>query len=153
MNSIKGGAIQESHFSNARYAIRNGDRGEGEAITESPFLNARNIIRNGNGSEGTTIESIISNARYAIGDGNGGEGGATRESIISNARYAVRNDCILTASNKGICRYFNNCVAVVAAIVFGITSFYYHRGEGAATTESTYSNARNAIRDGNRGEG
>ena len=121
----------KSIISNARYAIRNSDGGEGGAI----------------------IESIISNAGYAVGDGDRGKGGATIESLISNARYAVGDNCIFTTSNKGVCRSFNNSIAVVTTIISGITIFHFHRGEGGAIIESTMSNARYAITDSDGGEG
>ena len=118
-------------MSNARYAVRDGDRGEGGAI----------------------IESRIPNARYTVRDGDGGEGGAFKESFISNARYAVRDNRALTTSNQCIGCRFNNRIAVVAAIVDGITLFNYHRGEGGARKESSLSNARYALGDGDGGEG
>ena len=99
------------------------------------------------------MECRKSNACNTLWDSDRSEGFAIRESPISNARNGVRDNRVLASSNKCVGRFLDNCVAVVAAIVFGITSFYYHRGEGGARTESTYSNARNAVRNSNRGEG
>ena len=65
----------ESTTSNARYAVRNSDGGEG----------------------GATKESTTSNALYAFGDSDGGQGGASIESTISNALYwFVKSDNTLT---------------------------------------------------------
>ena len=88
-----------------------------------------------------------SNTRYAVRDGDGGER-TTTESLFSNACYAVGDDCILAASNKGIGGSFYNRIAIFTTIVCAITAFNYHRGEGTATTESTMSNTRYAVRDG-----
>ena len=122
-------------------------------MMESTLSNACNAIRDGDrGERGAIIERIISNARNAIRDSDRSEGAATIESPISNARDVVGDGGILTASNKGICRFLDNCVAVLAAIVGGITSFYYHRGEGGAIIESLISNVRDAVGDGDRGE-
>ena len=98
-------------------------------------------------------ESPISNARDAIGDSDGGKGGATIESRICNASYAVRNNRILTTSNKCISGRFYDGIAIFTTVIGGITAFNYHGGEGGATIESTTSNTRYAVRDGNGGEG
>ena len=127
----EGGAILKRKISNALHTLWDSDRGEGFAI----------------------IESLLSNTRDTIRDGDRGEGGATQECTIPNARDGVRNDCLLTSCNKCVGRFLDNCVAVLAAIVGGITRFYNHRREGVAITKSPLSNARNAIRNSNRGEG
>ena len=54
---------------------------------ESPISNARYAVGDGDGGEGVALkESTTSNTRYAVRDSDGGEGGAIKESIISNAR-------------------------------------------------------------------
>ena len=80
----------ERTSSNARYAIGDGDRGEGGAAGESLISNACNAIGDGDGGERTAmIESHISNTRNAVRDSDGGERRATIESTTSNARNAV----------------------------------------------------------------
>ena len=120
-------ATTESIISNARYAVRDGDRGEGGATIERFISNTRHAVRDGDGGKGRANSKCpLSNARYAIGDGDEGEGGALIESIISNASNAVRNSGILTTCNKGVSFSFDNCIAVVTAIVDSITFFYKH---------------------------
>ena len=98
-------------------------------------------------------ESLISNARYAVGNSNRGQRRAIIESIIPNTRDAVRDSGILTTCNKGVSFSFDNCIAVVAAIVDSITFFYKHRGKGSAMSKSRPTNARYAVRDGDGGKG
>ena len=144
----------ESLISNARYAVANGNRCEGFAIIESLISNTRNAVGDSDGGEGAAIiESLISNALNAVRDGDGGEGAAIIESSLSNARYAIGDNCILTASNEGIGRSFNNRIAILAAIVGSIAAFDYHRGEGGAIFENINANARDAVGDGDGGEG
>lgn len=62
------------------------------ATRESPFPNARYAIWDGDGGEGgATIESFISNACDAVGDGDRGESIALRECSIFDTRDAIRN--------------------------------------------------------------
>jgi type IV secretory pathway VirB2 component (pilin) len=129
------------------------NRGEGYAAFESIYPNACNAVGDGNGGEGGAIlESKISNGRYVFWDGNRGEGGATIESPTPNICYAVGDDCILTTCNEGIRGGFDNCIAVVAAIIGCIATFYHHGSEGGAN-KSIISNTRYAVGDGDGGEG
>ena len=68
----------------------NYNRGEGGATMENPLSNTRYAIGDGDGGDGgegvAITERSISNTRYAIGDGDGGEGGAIPESLLSYAR-------------------------------------------------------------------
>ena len=118
-------------------------------MIESIIPNARHTTRNRDrGKEKATIESIISNTRYTIRDSDGYEGGAPGESTRYNARHAVRNNCVLTTDNKGVSSRFDNCVAVIATIIGGITFFNYNGSKGGTTMESTDSNSRYTLRDG-----
>ena len=101
-----------------RYAVGDGDGGEGGAIIESIISNARYAVGDADGGEGgASIESIIFYARYAVGDADGGEGGATRESILSNSYYAIWNgdgrECIASRESS----LSNSCHAVSSAVV------------------------------------
>ena len=114
-------------ISNARYAVGDGDRGEGRAIIESIISNARYAVGDSDGGEGGAIfESKHFNARYAITDSHRGEGGATSESLLSNARYAVRDNGVLTTCNKGIGCSFNNSITIITTIIGSITRFYHN---------------------------
>ena len=129
------------------------NRGEGYAAFESIYPNACNAVGDGNGGEGgAMLESKISNGRYVFWDGNRGEGGASIESPTPNICYAVGDDCILTTCNEGIRGGFDNCIAVVAAIIGCIATFYHHGSEGGAN-KSIISNTRYAVGDGDGGEG
>ena len=56
-------------ISNARYAIADGDGGEGGALIESSISDARNTIRDDNRGEGGAIsESPLSNACNVVGN-------------------------------------------------------------------------------------
>ena len=140
-------------ISNTHDTIRDGHRGKGGATRECTTSYTYHAIGNSNGGEGAApIESIISNTRYTIRNGHGGKGKPI-ESPTSNARYAIGDNRILTTCYKRISRSLNNRITILTTIVGGITTFYYHRGEGVATSESTLANTLNAIRDGDRCEG
>ena len=69
---------------------RSSDGSQTRARIERITSNTRYAVGDGNGGEGgATRESTTSNTRYAVGDDNRGEGGAIIESRISNARNAV----------------------------------------------------------------
>ena len=58
-------AITESIQSNACYAVRDGDRGEGGAIIESPLSNGRDGVRDcDRGERFALVESLLTNARH-----------------------------------------------------------------------------------------
>ena len=59
----------------------------------------------------------------------------------------------MTASNKGITCCFDNRIAILAAIVIGITTLYEHRSKGGTSNESPLSNGRYTMGDCNRGKG
>ena len=99
------------------------------------------------------IKSPSSNARDTIRDGNGGKGGALSESKMSNVRYGVRNYQVLDflVINIEIMRKpYRIGVSItklnIAPICYitGIIGF----SKGGATRESSISNARDTIRDG-----
>ena len=58
-------ATTESTLSNACYAVRDGDRGEGGTIIESPLSNGRDAVRDGDrGERFALVESLLTNARH-----------------------------------------------------------------------------------------
>ena len=126
----------ESTTSNTRYAVGDGDGGQGGAIIESTTCNLFDTIRNSicalkrsrqisktmcivdrRGEGGASTESRLSNTRYAVGDSDGSQFRATRERLLSNTRYAVRDS---------------------------------NRSQTIAIIESIISNSRNAVGDNGR---
>ena len=97
-------------------------------------------------------EGLRSNTRDAIRNSDGGKT-ATIESTPSNARYAVGDGGILATNNKSIGSSFDNSITILTTIVVGVSIFHYNRSKPRAPRKSLISNARDAIRDGNRGEG
>ena len=72
------------------------------AAIESPFSNARYAIWDGDGDKRrATIKGICSDACYAVRDNDRGEGGTSQESKISNARYAVGNVVVCDGFGDG----------------------------------------------------
>ena len=93
--------MKESIISNARYAIRDGDGGEGGAFIESKHSNARDAVRDnrvlttsnkgissGFDNRIAVVATIVGSITFYY---HGGEGGTISESIISNARDALRD--------------------------------------------------------------
>ena len=94
--------MKESIISNARYAIRDGDGGEGGAFIESKHSNARDAVRDnrvlttsnkgissGFDNRIAVITAIVDS--ITLFNYHRGEGGTISESIISNARDALRD--------------------------------------------------------------
>ena len=52
--------------------------------------------------------------------------------MISDTCDTIRDDSIAATSNKGIGSCFDDCIAVLATVVDGITTFDYYRSQGGA---------------------
>ena len=58
----------------------------------------------------------------------------------------------MTTNYQCVAGCFNNGIAVLTAIIHGITFFDYYRSQARAISERTLSNTRYAVRDGDRSQ-
>ena len=96
---------------------------------------------------------MLLNTCYAVRNVDGGRGGVICKSIISYSFDAIGDYCIWAASNKGITFCFNYRIAIVTAIVSGVTIFHNYGSKVGAITKNSLSNARNTIADSDGGKG
>ena len=135
----------ESREFNARHALGDGDGGEAAATIKNSVSNTRQlrILRDVDSGEAVAVmESIVSNTRHTLGEGDGGEVAATIESIVSNTCHTPSNG------------YFSEFT--VMECIKGIVGYRgyitIYRQLACAIMESTFSNTRHALGDGDSGE-
>ena len=124
-------AITECLFFNTRDAGGNNDFGQRIATIKSLIPNTCDTSGDRNRFERiATAESPLSNTLHTIGDNQGGQGVTMSESPLSNTRHTIGNNGILAAIKKGIGSGVDKCVAILSAVIHGVTFRYYNRGKG-----------------------
>ena len=92
----------EGLFTNAGYAVGDGDGGQAAA----------------------TIKGHFADARHAVGDGDGGQAAATREGRVTDAGHASRDDSSFTSNYQIVGLCLNNRITIVARVIFRISCIH-----------------------------
>ena len=111
------------------YSVSTGDcnGGEAAATIEGIGVDAGDGVGDDDGGEAAAaIEGAAVDAGDGVGDDYGSEAATAREGVEADAGDGVGNDSIFASSNKGACRRFDNGIAVVAAVVYSVSTGNRH---------------------------